>query len=101
MNTINIDNKEYPVRFGFRAMVEFEKLTGLNSNIFNAGESNIDSMLNLYYCGLIAGCKREKVKVEYTIEDFIDAVDDDNSILSTMGEIFTHQMNTNTTIGKK
>ena len=84
--TVTINKKKYPVRMGFRALLEFEEMTGKNAN--QLGELTTKEMISLFYCGIKAGCRKEAKKFNYDFEGFIDLIEDHPEIIEQMGTVF-------------
>lgn len=73
MNKIKIKNKEYKVRYTFRALMLFEQIT---SKMFSI--DNLTDQITFFFCLLLANNPDDKL----TYEEFIDALDDDSTILN-------------------
>ena len=71
MQTVNIGNKERPVRYNFNAIIEFEEITGvdLSSNSDATLFTKPKNLRALAFCGLKHGAKSEKQEVDFTLED--------------------------------
>lgn len=68
---IKIKNKEYELKFGFRAMLKFEEETG--KSIAKIGENfMMADVLNIAYAIL---------HKDLTKDEIIDAIDEDNTLL--------------------
>lgn len=52
-HVIKLNGKEYPLRFTWRAIAEFEKLSGLNAiSGFEVEKLGVNEYLQLTHCGL-------------------------------------------------
>ena len=73
--TITIKGNEYNVKYTIRSMFIFEKIT--------KKQFKIDSLIDwyvLYYCIILAN----NTDTTLTLDEFIDACDDDTSIVTKM-----------------
>lgn len=79
---IEIGGKRRPIRFGWPALLEYEKRTGGNAlaDFQQMAEglqgASVTVMVNLVLCGLAAGYRSEKIPVdfdEYDVADWIGA----------------------------
>lgn len=82
MNTILINGKEYPIKYGIRSMLISEQITQKPFSLDNMNEQ----LVFLYSCLLAAD---NELTLSY--EEFLDAVDDDLSILIRFGEYLAEQ----------
>ena len=82
MNTILINGKEYKIKYGIRAMVISEQITQKPFSLDNMNEQ----LVFLYACLLAAD---NELSMSY--EEFLDAVDDDLSIIIRFGEFLAEQ----------
>lgn len=69
---IKINNEEYNIRYTIRAMFIFEQITGKSFSI----DTMMDNYVFLY--SMILASNRDKI-IEW--DDFIDAIDEDNTII--------------------
>ena len=91
---IKIKNKEYKFKFGFKALMMFEKETGksvatLCENIM------MESIVDIAYSGMKA-CG-EKVSKDF----IIDAIDDDISLINVITEAMSSDMASFNNLGKE
>lgn len=82
---IKLKNKEYPFKFGLKAMLKFEELTGksateLGNNVM------IGTVIDLCYCGIVSAGG------EITRDQIIDAIDEDIEILNKVSEMIGEDM---------
>ena len=82
MNTILINGKEYKIKYGIRAMLIAEQITQKPFSLDNMNEQ----LVFLYSCLLAADNE-----LSMTYEEFLDAVDDDLSIIIRFGEYLAEQ----------
>ena len=82
MNTILINGKEYPIKYGIRAMLIAEQITQKPFSLDNMNEQ----LVFLYSCLLAANNE-----LTMTYEEFLDAVDEDMSIIIRFGEYLAEQ----------
>ena len=82
MNTILINGKEYKIKYGIRAMLISEQITQKPFSLDNMNEQ----LVFLYSCLLAAD---NELTMSY--EEFLDAVDDDLSIIIRFGEYLAEQ----------
>lgn len=87
--TVIIDSVPYPVRYGARSLAIFGDMAGrLVTNI--STPMTITEMYQQYYSGIAAGCLRNKVPA-LTYDEFMNAMDDDENIITRLVEIKTEQ----------
>ena len=82
MNTILINGKEYKIKYGIRAMLISEQITQKPFSLDNMNEQ----LVFLYSCLLAAD---NELTMSY--EEFLDAVDDDLSIIIRFGQYLSEQ----------
>lgn len=82
MNTILINGKEYKIKYGIRAMLIQEQITQKPFSLENMNEQ----LVFLYSCLLAADNE-----LTMTYEEFLDAVDNDMSIIIRFGEYLAEQ----------
>ena len=82
MNTILINGKEYPIKYGIRSMLIQEQITQKPFSLDNMNEQ----LVFLYACLLAAD---NELTMSY--EEFLDAVDEDMSIIIRFGEYLAEQ----------
>lgn len=82
---IKIKNKEYKFKFGFKAILLFEKETG--QPIAELGDNiKMADVVDIAYCGM-------KSAGEKITKDFIiDAIDEDMSLLNVFTDAMSHDM---------
>lgn len=82
MNTILINGKEYKIKYGIRAMLISEQITQKPFSLENMNEQ----LVFLYSCLLAAD---NSLSMSY--EEFLDAVDEDMSIIIRFGKYLAEQ----------
>ena len=82
MNTILINGKEYKIKYGIRAMLIHEQITQKPFSLDNMNEQ----LVFLYSCLLAAD---NELNMSY--EEFLDAVDEDMSIIIRFGQYLAEQ----------
>ena len=82
MNTILINGKEYPIKYGIRSMLIQEQITQKPFSLDNMNEQ----LVFLYSCLLAADNE-----LTMTYEEFLDAVDEDMSIIIRFGQYLAEQ----------
>ena len=82
MNTILINGKEYPIKYGIRAMLIQEHITQKPFSLDNMNEQ----LVFLYSCLLAAN---NELTMSY--EEFLDAIDEDMSIIIRFGQYLAEQ----------
>ena len=93
MNYIKINNKDRPVRFGWNALAEYERLTGMSLlQLVDMKNMGADKTLKLVYIGLLFGAKKEGDPVDFTVEDVGDWLDDNENIIPDTINIFIKSM---------
>ena len=82
---IKIKNKEYKFKFGFKALLMFEKETG--ESVSKMGDNmTMESIVDIAYAGM-------KSSGEKVTKDFIiDAIDDDMSLINVFTEAMSQDM---------
>ena len=82
MNTILINGKEYPIKYGIRSMLIQEQITQKPFALDNMNEQ----LVFLYSCLLAAD---NELTMSY--EEFLDAIDEDMSIIIRFGQYLAEQ----------
>lgn len=82
MKTVNINGTDYNIKYTLRALFIFEQITGKSFKL----ESLLDNYL-LFYSMLLA-CNKDNV---LTWDEFIDALDNDPTIMIEMNRIVEEQ----------
>jgi len=74
--TIKIEGKDLVIKQSFRALMEFERMTGRNAYEVN---TSINDSVTFFYC-ILKGCN--KGLFNYTFDDFLDILDQNPQILA-------------------
>ena len=82
MNTILINGKEYKIKYGIRSMLIQEQITQKPFSLDNMNEQ----LVFLYSCLLAAN---NELTMSY--EEFLDAIDEDMSIIIRFGQYLAEQ----------
>jgi len=90
---IETNNKRYPVRFGFNALREFTRVTGMPLAALTSlqNEITLDQAITLVWCGFKDGARKDKMPFKMEIDDVADLLDEDQTILEKAFEIFGRQ----------
>lgn len=93
---IETNNKRFPVRFGFNALREFSRVTGMPLAMLSSLQNDItlDQAITLVWCGFKDGARKDKMPFKMVVDDVADLLDEDNTILEKAFEIFGRQFNT-------
>lgn len=81
MNTIKINGTEYKVKYSIRAMFIFEQIKGEPFGLY----TTLDNFV-FFYSMIMASNKNCSLKWD----DFIDAIDNDNSIVTQLQEVLSN-----------
>jgi hypothetical protein len=97
MTEIKFGGEKRPVKYGWAAIAEFGKLTGVNFGNLGTIEAELDlaGILALIFVGLKHGARAEKKEFSLTMDeigDFMDEEDDFNAKLQEFLDVFTQQM---------
>ena len=79
MNTINLNGKARPFKFGANAVRVYKKEFGRNFfvDIKIIGEEfDFEVLIAYAYVGLIEGCRKNNLKVDFSVEDVADWIDE-------------------------
>lgn len=73
---IEINGKDYPLRYSLGALTKFEKRTKVNVfGLSDPSKLSAEACAWLIFVGIEAGCKFESEELDMTINDIMDAVD--------------------------
>ena len=89
---IKIGGKERPVRFGFNALIEFERQAGKPMLGIDFQNMGLEDMRAMVYAGLLHGAKYEKQEVDFSVEDVGEWIGDDMNVLTKFIESLTESM---------
>jgi len=93
--TIAIGGEVRPLHYGFSALAEWCDLTGSGLNdLSKLGENlSLSHAIQLIYCGLKHGARRNKAEFNYNIEDVGDWIDDEGmEVFTEAMEVFSESM---------
>ena len=82
MNTININGKDYKVKYTIRALFIFEQITGKAFKL----ETMLDSYI-FYYSMILANNKDQVLQWE----EFLDALDENPKLLQDMEKVMKEE----------
>lgn len=84
---IIIGNVPYYAKYGTISIIEFGKMTGKPvGQIGKLTEMQIEELYQLYYSGLVAGCKLANVPC-LTFDEFILECEKDETIINTLRQL--------------
>ncbi len=94
---IKFGGETRPVKYGWAALAEFGKLSGVNfANLEKIeGELDFEGVLAIIYVGLKHGARADGKEFTYTMNDvgdLLDEEDDFNAKLQEFLDVFTEQM---------
>ena len=91
---ININEKKYPIKFGFNALRKYSSKTNTSlQDLDKLGDNmTLDSALTLIYCGIEDGYRAAKQEFDLTIDDLADLIDNDYDSLGRAMEIQAEHM---------
>lgn len=91
---IEISKVPYYVKYGTMSMIEFGKMTGKRvGEIGLLSQMQLEELYQLYYSGLVAGCKLAGVPC-LTFDEFILECEKDESILTRLQSLRDQNNNT-------
>ena len=95
---IEINNKKYPIKFGFNALRKYSTKTNTTLQDLDklGSDMTLDDALTLIYCGVEDGYRAAKQKCEISIDDLADLIDNDYDSIGKAMEILAEQMGGNT-----
>lgn len=92
---LQINDKKYPIRFGFAALRKFSLKTDTTMNELTnmSADMNLDHALQLIYCGIEDGYRKAKQKIEIeSVDDLADLIDTDFDSIARAMDILTDMM---------
>tara|TARA_R100001244_G_scaffold126111_1_gene96415 strand:- start:3909 stop:4238 length:330 start_codon:yes stop_codon:yes gene_type:complete len=91
---VEINEKKYPVKFGFNALRKYSALTDTSlADLDKLGQNmNLDNALTLIFCGLEDGYRAAKQPCEITIDSLADLIDEDFDSIGRCMEVLAEQM---------
>lgn len=90
---IETNERKLPVRFGFNALREFSRMTGMTlAQLESMGsDMTLDQAITLMFCGLKDGARKEKTQFRYSVDDVADWIDDDEELIEKVFKVFEEQ----------
>ena len=92
---LEIDGRDYPIRFGFNALREYSKITGSTMQDLNKlanGQTTFNDAFALIYCGMKDGARKAKKEFRYSIADVTDLFDGNLNAMEEAFEILGRAM---------
>tara|TARA_R110000822_G_scaffold117401_1_gene249623 strand:+ start:81 stop:410 length:330 start_codon:yes stop_codon:yes gene_type:complete len=91
---IQINEKKYPIKFGFNALRKYSAKTSTSLSDLDKLGSNmtLDGALILIYCGIEDGYRAAKQNCELSIDDLADLIDTDYDAIARAMKILGDQM---------
>mgnify|MGYP003644355454 CR=1 FL=1 len=91
---VKINDKKFPIKFGFNALRHFSKATGTSIADMSAiGENmDFDTAIQLMFYGLQDGARASKESFNYTLEALGDDLDHDIDAIERCMTIFATMM---------
>ena len=91
---IQINEKKYPIKFGFNALRKYSAKTNTSLSDLDKLGSNmtLDSALILIHCGIEDGYRAAKQNCELSIDDLADLIDTDYDAIARAMKILGDQM---------
>jgi len=93
--TIAIGGEMRPLHYGFAALAEWCDLTGCGLNDLSklGNDLSLNAAIQLIWCGLKHGARRDKTSFKYSEEDVADWIDDEGmGIFTDAMEVFSASM---------
>ena len=90
---IETNERKHPVRFGFNALREFSRMTGMTlAQLESIGnEMTLDQAITMMFCGFKDGARKEKAPFRYDVADIADWIDDDEELIEKVFKVFEEQ----------
>jgi hypothetical protein len=87
---VKIAGKEYAVKYGFAALMEFTDMLNISMNELESIGNNMSltNAVSLIWCGLKHGARSEKKEFGMAIEDVADLLDDDMKAMEKVLAVF-------------
>lgn len=90
MNSLNINDKEYPFRFSFIAIRKFSQLTGIA--LEELGSMSSSHILEILYAGLYGGSRKAKLEWDLHIDDLELWLDDNFDKIESIMELVSQDL---------
>lgn len=100
---IETNGRKHAVRFGFNALREFSRMTGMTLNeLENFGtDMTLDHAITLMFCGFKDGARKQKMNFRYSVDDVADWIDEDQDLIERVFAVFENQFNSDIEKKKK
>ena len=91
---VKINEKKFPVKFGFNALRKYSALTNTSlQELDKLGQDmSLDSALTLIFCGIEDGYRAAKQQCKITIDSLADLIDEDFDAIGRCMEVLAEQM---------
>jgi hypothetical protein len=87
MNEVLINGTKWPMRFGVRFELEVEKRIGRTFGQMN--KISTEETITMFYIALEVGAKKTGRTLDFSIEDLIDAIDDNPMVIQAFEQGMT------------
>jgi hypothetical protein len=87
---IEIGKKSRPVFFGWSALAEFERLSGIGLQQLDKAFENLSAanVINFVYSGLYGGAKKTQTEIDFTVDDVAGWLDDYTEPLDELMKVY-------------
>tara|TARA_R100001443_G_scaffold117435_1_gene142632 strand:+ start:8453 stop:8761 length:309 start_codon:yes stop_codon:yes gene_type:complete len=96
MQTVTLNEKEYPVHFGIGALRKFTSKYNIPLSVFSGGDLmdkiTFDDLINLIYIGFQEGHRKAKKKFSLDVDGLSDLIDDNQGALNGIMDVFGKSM---------
>lgn len=94
MEKIFIGRRERPIKYGWNSIRIFCRISGITLTELSRIGDNLtpDNVTMLIYAGLKHAAEREKLEVDFTIDDVGDWINEDIAVISKCMQLFRQQM---------
>lgn len=106
MQTVKINKKDYPVKFGFSLVKNFALKLGYKTieefdkwakKLENIDFQTLDEVSELILLGIKRGCQKQKIECDLEKDDITDLMGEDHETFFKLIEIFSASMSTGQT----
>lgn len=95
---INIGGRERELRYGHKALKQFQAVSGVGLEDIGKGGFDLDTVEKLIYCGLLSDARAHGEALSLEImEDWLDEVDEFQTVVDQMGKALGNAFGTKTT----
>ena len=84
MKEVLINGRKWPLRFGVRFELDVEEK--LNRTFGKMTDLNTRDTIHMFYLALENGARKQGTQLDFSIEELIDAIDENPSIIKTFEE---------------